>query len=154
VRYWQTVDRLYNTPVDTVTQKKQTVDCEVLTDTEQTVLDSSGRSDKESTDGALWGTGRQWTDSTSNHWTQWYRTNGRWSMRYWQTVGRLYKTPVDAVTQKQLMVQCVLLTYSGQTVQDTSGCSDTEPTDGTVGGTERQWADYIRHQWTQWHRTN
>jgi len=36
------------------------------------------------------------------------------------------------VTQKQQTVQCEVLTDSGQTVEDSSGHSDTETTDGTV----------------------
>ena len=36
------------------------------------------------------------------------------------------------VTQNQQTVQCEVLTDSGQTVEGSSGHSDTEPTDGTV----------------------
>ena len=45
---------------------------------------------------------------------------------------RLYKTAVDVVTQNQQTVHCEVLTDSGQTVEGSSGHSDTEPTDGTV----------------------
>jgi hypothetical protein len=34
-------------------------------------------------------------------------------------------------------VQCEVLTDNGQTVEDSSGYSDTEPTDGAVLGTDR-----------------
>jgi len=39
---------------------------------------------------------------------------------------------VDIVTQNQHTVQCEVLTDSGQNLVDSSGHSDTEPTDGTV----------------------
>ena len=39
---------------------------------------------------------------------------------------------MDIVTQKQAIVQCEALTDSGQTVEDSSGHSDTEKTDSTV----------------------
>ena len=39
---------------------------------------------------------------------------------------------MDIVTQNQQTVQCEVLTDSGQTVEGSSGHSDTEPTDGTV----------------------
>jgi len=39
--------------VDTVTQNEQTVECEVLTDSGQTVEDNSGHSDTERTDGTV-----------------------------------------------------------------------------------------------------
>jgi hypothetical protein len=39
---------------------------------------------------------------------------------------------MDIVTQNQQNLQCELLTDSGQTVEDSSGQSDTEPTDVTV----------------------
>jgi len=38
---------------------------------------------------------------------------------------------VDIVTQNQQNVHCEVLTDSGQTVEDSSVYSDTEPTDGT-----------------------
>jgi len=41
-------------------------------------------------------------------------------------------TVVDRVTQKQKTVQCEVLTENGQTVDDSSGQNDTEPTVGTV----------------------
>ena len=45
---------------------------------------------------------------------------------------------MDIVTQNQETVQCEILTDSEQVVEDNSGHSDTEPTDGTVCGTDRQ----------------
>jgi len=39
---------------------------------------------------------------------------------------------VDIVTQNKQTVQFQVLTDSGQTVEDKSGHSDTEPVDGTV----------------------
>jgi hypothetical protein len=50
-------------------------------------------------------------------------------------VDRLKKTTVDIVTQNQQTVLCVVLTYSGQTVEDNSGHSDTESKDGTLCST-------------------
>jgi len=44
----------------------------------------------------------------------------------------LQKTAVVLVTQNQQTVHCEVLTYSGQAVGDSSGHSDTEPTDCTV----------------------
>jgi hypothetical protein len=43
---------------------------------------------------------------------------------------------VDTVTQNQQTVEREVLTDSGQNVEDSSGYSDTEPTDGTVWGTD------------------
>ena len=43
-----------NLAVDIVTQKKQTIDCEVLTDSEHNIEDSIGHSDTESSDGLVW----------------------------------------------------------------------------------------------------
>jgi len=42
------------------------------------------------------------------------------------------------VTQNQQTVECEVLTDSGQYVEGNSGQSDTESTDGTVWGTDRQ----------------
>jgi len=39
---------------------------------------------------------------------------------------------VDIVTQNQQTVQCVVLTDSGQIVEDSSGQNNTEPTDCTL----------------------
>ena len=50
---------------------------------------------------------------------------------------------MNIVTQKQQTVQFGVLTDSRQTVEDSSGQSDTEPTDGTALGTDRQWTDCI-----------
>jgi hypothetical protein len=55
---------------------------------------------------------------------------------------------VDIVTQNQQTVRCEVLSDSGQTVHDISGHSDTEPTDGVVLGTDRQWTDCTWQQWT------
>ena len=44
---------------------------------------------------------------------------------------------MDIVTQNKQAVQCELLTESGQTVEDTSGHSDIEPTSSTVCDTDR-----------------
>ena len=43
---------------------------------------------------------------------------------------------MDTVTQSQQKVHCELLTDSGQNVEGDSGQINTEPTDGTVCGTE------------------
>jgi hypothetical protein len=67
------------TALDISIQKQQTVQCEIITDSEQTV-----------------------------------------------------ETEVETVTQKQQTVQCELLTDSVETVEESSGHSDTDPTDGTV----------------------
>jgi len=148
------MDGLYKTPVDAVTHNQQTVQWEVLTDSGRTVQDNSRCRDTEPTEGAVWGTDRHWTDYRRHQFKKSHRTNRRYSVRYWQTSDRLYQTPVDAVTQNQQTVQCEVLADIRQTVQDTSGCSDTEPTDGTLWGTYRQRTDYTRHQWTQSHGTN
>jgi len=39
---------------------------------------------------------------------------------------------VDIVTENKQRVQCEVLTDSGQTLEGSSGHSDTEPTEGTV----------------------
>jgi hypothetical protein len=44
----------------------------------------------------------------------------------------IYKIGVDIVTETQQTVQCEVLTDSGQTVEDSSGHTDRDPTDGTV----------------------
>jgi hypothetical protein len=46
-------------------------------------------------------------------------------------------------------VECEVLTDSGQTVENSIGQSDTELTDGALEGTDRQWTDRRRQQWTQ-----
>jgi len=43
--YWHTVDRLYKTAVETVALTQETVQCEVLTDSGQTVEDSIAHSE-------------------------------------------------------------------------------------------------------------
>ena len=48
--------------MDIVNENKQTVQCEVLTDSGMTVEDSSGHSDKEPRDGTVCGTVKQWTE--------------------------------------------------------------------------------------------
>jgi len=85
------------------------------------VEDISGHSNTEQTDGTMWGTDRQWND---------------------------WKTSVDTVTQNQGAVQCEVLTDSGVSVEDSSGHSDTESTDGTLWGTDRLWTDSRRQHWT------
>ena len=47
------MDRLYKALVDIVTEIQQTVQCEVLTDSGQTVEGNSGHSDTEQTDGIV-----------------------------------------------------------------------------------------------------
>lgn len=61
---------------------------------------------------------------------------------------RRFNAPLDAVTQNKQTAQYEVLTEIGQTVEDTSGSIDTEPTDGTKGTTDRQWTDSIIQQWT------
>jgi hypothetical protein len=61
------MDRLYMASVDIVTQNQQTVHCEVLTDSGQTLHDFSGHSDTEPTDGVVWGTDRHWTGCRRQH---------------------------------------------------------------------------------------
>ena len=152
--YWQRVDRLYKTPEEAGKQKQQTVYYEVLTGKWQTVHDTNGRSDTEPINGILWGIDRHWRDCRSHQWSQWHRTNRRYSMKFWQTVDRQYKSTVGAMTQNQQTVQYEVLTDSGQTIQVNSWCSDTEPTDGTVWSSVRQWTDNTSQQLVQWHRTN
>jgi len=53
------------------------------------------------------------------------------------------------MTQNKQTVGCEVLTESGQAVEDSSGHSDTEQTDGTVSGTDRQWTDCRRQKRTQ-----
>ena len=65
--------------MDIVTQNQQTVQCEVLTDNEQTL-----------------------------------------------------ERALNIVTQNQQSVQCEVLTDNGHTTEDSSGLSDTEPTDCTL----------------------
>jgi len=72
----------------------------------QTVEDNRGYSDTETTEGTVWSTERQWTDCKE-------KAEG-------------------IVTQNQETVQCEVLTYSGQSVEESSGHSDTKPSDGTV----------------------
>ena len=45
-------------------------------------------------------------------------------------------------------MECEVLTDSGQTVEDSSGHSGTEPTDCKVRGNDREWTDCRRQQWT------
>ena len=55
---------------------------------------------------------------------------------------------MDIVTQNLQTVHFEELTDSGQTVEASSGHSDTEPTDGTVSGTDRQYktaVDIVKH---------
>ena len=47
VRYGKILERLKNSAVDIVTQNRQTVQCEVMTDSGQTVEGSSGHSDTD-----------------------------------------------------------------------------------------------------------
>ena len=47
------MDRLYKALVDIVTETQQTVQCEVLTDSGQTVEDSSGHSDRDPRGGTV-----------------------------------------------------------------------------------------------------
>jgi len=49
---------------------------------------------------------------------------------------------VDTATQNKLTLQCEVLTDSGDTVEDSNGHNDTEATDGTMRGTERQRRDF------------
>jgi len=55
---------------------------------------------------------------------------------------------VDIVTQNKQTVQCEVLTGSGQTLEDSSRHITTEPTDGKVSGTIRQWTECRRQRWT------
>ena len=82
------------------------------------------------------------------------RINRQYNMKYWRTLDRMYKTPVGAGTQNQQTIQHEVMTDIGQTLQDTSGSSDTETANGTMWSTDIHWADCTNHQWTQWHRTN
>ena len=47
-----------------------------------------------------------------------------------------------------------VLIFSGQTLNDISGRSGTEKTEGTLWSTDKHWRDCTWHRWTQWHRTN
>ena len=53
-------------------------------------------------------------------------------MKYRQTVDRLQKTAVYIVTQNKQRIHCEVLTDSGQTAEDSSVHSDTEPKEDTV----------------------
>jgi hypothetical protein len=44
-------------------------------------------------------------------------------------------------------MECEVLKESGQTVEDSSGHSGTEPTDCKVRGTDREWTECRRQQW-------
>jgi len=99
VKHWHTVDRICKTPVDAVTRKQQWVQCELLTDSGQNIQDTIARSDTEPTNGTMWSNNKQLTEWTRHQWTIWHGTTWQYNVRYWQTLDRLYKTPVDAVTQ-------------------------------------------------------
>ena len=62
-------------------------------------------------------------------------------------VDRLQKTATDIVTENQQTVHSEVLTDIGITVKDSSGHSDTESTEGTLSGTDRQWNNCGRQQW-------
>ena len=156
-----------------MTQNHLTVQYEVLTDSGETVKDTSGSSDTGPRDCTLWGTDRLWTGCTRPQWTQWHRTHRWYIMKYWQTVDRHYKTPVNAETQIQQTVHYELLTDFGQTLQDTrgavtqnqkavpyelltdsrqyiqatSGHIDTEPTDSTMLSSDRLYKTTV--DWTK-----
>ena len=121
-----------------------TVKCDVCTGIGQNVEDSSGHSETETTDGTLWGTVRQciyfriqqwrewhiatdgtvWgtdrplTEYTRGQWKKWHSTNIRYSVNYWETLGRLYnvrylqgvdrlyKTALDKSTPYEQPVKC------------------------------------------------
>ena len=59
-------------------------------------------------------------------------------------VRRLQKTTLDTVAQNQKEVLCENMTDSTEPLEDRSGHKDTEPTNGTVCCTDRQWRDYGR----------
>jgi hypothetical protein len=54
--------------VDTVTQKRQRVKCEVMTDSEQTVEGISGKSDTRIKEGTVLGTDRECIDGIRQRW--------------------------------------------------------------------------------------
>ena len=111
-------DRRY-TVQDTIVRsdtEPTAVEYEILTEIGETLQDTSGRTEPEPTDCPLWGTDKIWTDCTSHQWTQWHRINRRYNMKSWHTVDRLYKTPVNRVSQNQQIVHCDLVTDIGQTV--------------------------------------
>jgi len=56
---------------------------------------------------------------------------------------------VDIQKQNQLTVHCKLLTDSGQTVEDSTGHSDTSSVDCKLLGTDRQWTECRKEQWTE-----
>jgi hypothetical protein len=56
-------------------------------------------------------------------------------------VDKCLKASVDIETQNQQTVTCEVMTDIGQNSEDNIEGSDTEPTDGAVWGTERQWKE-------------
>ena len=84
--------------MDIVTQNQQTVQCEVLTDSGQTVEGSSVHSD---------------------------RPNRLYIVKYRQVFYRIYNTAVDTMKQNHQTVKCEVLANCGQTLEDSSGHTET-----------------------------
>lgn len=64
-------------------------------------------------------------------------------------IGQTVQTSVEAVTRNHQKIQREVLTVIGRTPQVTSGRSDTEPTECTMGDIDRQWSDTTTRQWKQ-----
>ena len=62
--------------------------------------------------------------------------------------GQTLKDSSEYTDTEETTVQCGVLSGSGQNLEDSSGHSDTETKDGTVSGTDRQWTECRRQQWT------
>jgi len=104
------------TAVDILTQNQRTVKCEVLTDIGQIRENSNGQSGTEPRNREVWHTDRQWRNVEES----------------------------DIMSQKQEKLQCEVLEETGQTllcevykgirqtVEDSSGHRDTETRDGTA----------------------
>ena len=53
---------------------------------------------------------------------------------------------MDIVTQNKKTVRCEVLTDSGENIETCTGHNDTEETEGTMSGTNRQWREWRRQQ--------
>jgi len=82
VRYWQIVEWLWKTAVDTVTKNQETVQCVVLSNNGQNVEHSSVHSDTEPRAEQC----EVLTDIRRQQWKWRYRINRRYIVRYWRTV--------------------------------------------------------------------
>jgi len=63
------------------------------------------------------------------------------------------KFQYEFLTDSGPTVPCEVLTGIEQSVDESSGYSDTEETDGTLCGTIKQWTESRREQWAQSQKT-